>query len=248
MLSACCSLDAARVIHSPGCLKRWSLRNFVGEVIFVIKLCPVWKILQYGSFQCVCLGERRFLIHPPSGPVVWRKTFFIESHLLGFSTSSIPVPVAKVTLSFFFLSLYFSLIFDLAELNERPVQNPFLPESPPCFDCQFKGWVASRPPLPRRTAGPALFGGGSTFFFLFLFSSCAWLTEAASRARPRGCNEHGRGCRSLWVLRFERNFRRECFFFFLVSVKKRFPPNLVLLVLFFFLLKLVRSAMCKMLP
>lgn len=130
--------------------------------------------------------------------------------------------------AFFFLSLYFSLIFDLAELNERPVQNPFLPESPPCFDCQFKGWVASRPPLPRRTAGPALFGGGLTFFFLFLFSSCAWLTETASRARPRGCNEHGRGCRSLWVLRFERNFRRECFFFFLVSVKK----NVFLQILF----------------
>lgn len=119
------------------------------------------EISKYGSFQCVRPSKRNMLIQPPSGSVGWSKTFFIKG-LLGFSTSSIPVPVTKVTLSFFspLLSLYFSLIFDLAELNERPVQNPFLPESRPCFDCQFKGWVAPRPPLRCRATGPALFGGG----------------------------------------------------------------------------------------
>lgn len=90
---------------------------------------------------------------------------------------------------FFSLSLYFSLIFDLAELNERPVQNPFLPESPPCFDCQFKGWVAPRPPLPRRTAGPALFGGGLTFFSLFFFPAVpGWRRRRAAPDREAVMN------------------------------------------------------------
>lgn len=138
----CCSLQISPVLWiinhaylfhwSPGCKERFEKWQNTGALNHLPLSASDYRcdfrFMRKESLTQAAMSSYRSLSTWKSETVSSRANLFI----LNFFHSSVLVWVLKVTLSlsttffFFLLSLYFSLIFDLAELNERPDQTPFL--------------------------------------------------------------------------------------------------------------------------